>query len=127
MAVTDGRPVPSAWDGGGKRIPDGSERQRMRARREFRDRRGVEVEVLDALVDRSEEGMTVFEVRAAVDADIDEIEAALAALKDDGLISVEDGEDRVVILVDARVVPDPEADRTEERGYIDAIRDRLGL
>ncbi|MFC6874890.1 DUF6432 family protein [Halobellus marinus] len=99
----------------------------MRARREFRDRRGVEVEVLDALVDRSEEGMTVFEVRAAVDADIDEIEAALAALKDDGLISVEDGEDRVVILVDDRVVPDPEADRTEERGYIDAIRDRLGL
>ncbi|WP_311170537.1 DUF6432 family protein [Halobellus ordinarius] len=99
----------------------------MRARREFRDRRGVEVEVLDALVDRSEEGMTVFEVRAAVDADIDEIEAALAALKDDGLISVEDGEDRVVILVDDRVVPDPEADRTEEQGYIDAIRDRLGL
>jgi len=99
----------------------------MRARREFRDRRDVEVEVLDALVDRADEGMTVFEVRAAVDTDIDDIEAALAALKQDGLISVEDGEDRVVILVDDRVVPDPEADHHEERGFLDAIRDRFGL
>ena len=99
----------------------------MRARREFRNRETVEVEVLDALVDRAEEGMTVFEVRAAVDADIDEIETALAALKDDDLISVQDGDDRVVILVDERVVPDPEADRTEERGYLEALRDRFGL
>ena len=99
----------------------------MRARREFRDRRDVEVAILDALVDRADEGMTVFEVRAAVDTDIDDIESALAALKRDGLISVEDGEDRVVILVDDRVVPDPDADRHEEQGYLDAIRDRLGL
>ncbi len=99
----------------------------MRARREFRDRRDVEVQVLDALVDRAEEGMTVFEVRAAVDTDIDDIEAALAALKRDGLISVEDGDDRVVILVADRVVPDPEADHHEEQGFLDAIRDRFGL
>ena len=99
----------------------------MRARREFRDRRDVEVDVLDALVDRAEEGMTVFEVRAAVDSDIDDIEAALASLKQDGLISVEDGDDRVVILVDDRVVPDPEADRHEEQGYLDALRERFGL
>ena len=99
----------------------------MRARREFRDRRDVEVEVLDALVDRAEEGMTVFEVRAAVDTDIDDIEAALAALKQDGLISVEDGDDRVVILVDDRVVPDPDADHHEEQGYLDALRERFGL
>jgi hypothetical protein len=99
----------------------------MRARREFRDRRDVEVEVLDALVDRAEEGMTVFEVRAAVDTDIDDIEAALAALKRDGLISVEDGDDRVVIMVADRVVPDPEADHHEEQGFLDALRDRFGL
>ncbi|MBB6647045.1 DUF6432 family protein [Halobellus ruber] len=99
----------------------------MRARREFRDRRDVEVEVLDALVDRADEGMTVFEVRAAVDTDIDEIEAALASLKQDGLISVRDGEDRVVILADDRVVPDPDADPHEEQGFLDAVRERLGL
>ena len=99
----------------------------MRARREFRDRRDVEVEILDALVDRADEGMTVFEVRAAVDIDIDDIEAALAALKQDGLISVEDGDDRVVILVDDRVVPDPDAERHEEQGYLDALRERFGL
>ena len=99
----------------------------MRARREFRDRRDVEVAVLDALVDRADEGMTVFEVRAAVDTDIDDIEAALAALKQDGLISVEDGDDRVVILVDDRVVPDPDAERHEEQGYLDALRERFGL
>jgi len=99
----------------------------MRARREFRDRQDVEVEVLDALVDRADEGMTVFEVRAAVDTDIDNIEAALAALKQDGLISVTDGEDRVVIMVDDRVVPDPDADHHEEQGFLDALRDRFGL
>ncbi|MDQ2056046.1 MULTISPECIES: DUF6432 family protein [Halobellus] len=100
----------------------------MRARREFRDRRDTEVAVLDALVDRAEEGMTVFEVRAAVDADIDEIEAALAALKEDDLISVQNGDDdRVVILVDDRAVPDPEEERPDERGFVDALRDRLGL
>lgn len=99
----------------------------MRARREFRDRRDVEVEVLDALVDRAGEGMTVFEVRAAVDTDIDDIEAALAALKQDNLISVDGGDDQVVILVDDRVIPDPDAEHHEEQGYLDAIRDRFGL
>ena len=99
----------------------------MRARREFRDRRGIEVDVLDALVDRGGKGMTVFEVRAAVDTDIDDIEAALAALKQDDLISVEGGDDRVVIMADDRVIPDPEVDHHEERGFLDTIRDRFGL
>ncbi|MFB6251370.1 MAG: DUF6432 family protein [Halobellus sp.] len=100
----------------------------MRARREFRDRSDIEVAVLDALVDRAEEGMTVFEVRAAVDSDIDEIEEALAALKRDELISVENGDDdRVVILVADRVVPDPEADRPEEQSIMEALRNKFGL
>lgn len=99
----------------------------MRARREFRDRQEVEVAVLDALVDRAEEGMTVFELRAAVDTDIDHIEEALAALNRDDLISVADGDDRVVIKAADRVVPDPEAERHDEQGLLDAIRDRFGL
>ena len=99
----------------------------MRARREFRDRRDVEVAVLDALVDRAEEGMTVFEVRAAVDADIDEIEAALAALKADDLISVENDDDRVLIYAADRAIPDPEEELSEERGFVEALRDRFGL
>lgn len=99
----------------------------MRARREFRDRRDVEVDVLDALVDRSEEGMTVFELRAAVDADIDTIEEALSSLKSDGLINVDSGEERVVILPDDRVVPNPGEEPEAEQSIVDAIRDRLGL
>lgn len=101
----------------------------MRARREFHNRRDIEVDVLDALVDRAEEGMTVFELRAAVDADIDTIEGALAKLKEDGLISVENHGERVVILPDDRVIPDPEEEeeREEERNFLDAVRERLGL
>lgn len=100
----------------------------MRAKREFRDREEVEVAVLDALVERGEEGMTVFELRAAVDEDIDAIETALAALKEDSLISVDaaDATDRVVIVPDDRVVPDPE-DFEQEEGLFDSLRERFGL
>jgi hypothetical protein len=100
----------------------------MRVKREFRDRGEIEVAVLDALVERGEEGMTVFELRAAVDADIDAIEEALAALKEDSLISVdaETSGDRVVIVPDERVVPDP-GDYEEEGGFIDGLRDRFGF
>ncbi|SFF84179.1 hypothetical protein SAMN04488063_0490 [Halopelagius inordinatus] len=100
----------------------------MRARREFQNRRDIEVDVLDALVDRAEEGMTVFELRAAVDADIDTIEDALAKLKEDGLISVENHRERVAILPDDRVIPDPEEEEIEEeQSFLDAVRERLGL
>jgi DNA-binding transcriptional ArsR family regulator len=99
----------------------------MRARREFRNRRDVEVDVLDALVDRTEEGMTVFELRAAVDADIDTIEEALAALKEDGLISVDGSDERVVIVPDERVVPDPSEEPEREQSFLDAVREKLGF
>lgn len=98
----------------------------MRARREFRDRPAPEVAVLDALVDRGDEGMTVLELRSGVDADIDAIERALTALKEDDLITVAREDGRLVIRADERVVPDPEADGGEE-GLLDAVRDRLGL
>jgi hypothetical protein len=86
----------------------------MKARAEYRDREETEVAVLDALVDRNEEGMTVLEVRARVDADIDDIETALGALKDDGLISATTEESRTIIHVEESVVPDgdPGQDRT---------------
>ncbi|MGM0592035.1 MAG: DUF6432 family protein [Halobacteriota archaeon] len=99
----------------------------MRAKREYRNRRDVEVAVLDALVDRVDDGMTVFELRAAVDTDIDSLEEALEALKSDSLISVESSGSRVVIMPDERVVPDPSDPVDDERGFLDAIRERLGL
>ena len=99
----------------------------MAAKSEYRDRPDVEVAVLDALVDRGDEGMTVLELRAAVDADIDAIEDALSALKADSLITVESN-DRVRVYPHDRVVPDPDAPNDDpSETLIDAIRDRLGL
>lgn len=99
----------------------------MRAKREFRDRPETEVAVLDALVDRGGDGMTVLELRAAVDADIDSLEDALGALKEDGLISVDELGNRVRIKPDERVVPDPSDGAEEDRGFVDVIREKLGL
>ena len=99
----------------------------MAAKPEYRDRPDVEVAVLDALVDRGDEGMTVLELRAAVDADIDAVEEALSALKEDSLITVE-SEERVRVYAHEKVVPDPDApDDDPDPGLVDAIRDRLGL
>lgn len=91
---------------------------------DYRDRDDVEVDVLDALVDRSEDGMTVFEIRTQVDADIDDLEAALAHLKDDGLITVENEASRTVILPDERVLPAPDHEDPEPSLY-DRLRDRF--
>lgn len=102
----------------------------MQAKREFRDRDETQVAVLDALVDRSEEGMTVFELRSAVDVDIDidELETALAELKEAGLITVENDEEPMRIFPAERVVPDPEADDGNgDPSLIEKIRERLPL
>jgi len=100
----------------------------MGAKAEFRDRPEVEVAVLDALVGRAEEGMTVFELRAAVDADIDRIEAALSRLKEDGLITVDREDGRVRVYPHDRVVPDPDAAAEhDDAGLVDRLRRRLGL
>ena len=99
----------------------------MAAKPEYRDRPDVEVALLDALVDRGDEGMTVLELRAAVDADIDAIEEALSELKTDSLITVESDE-RVRVYPHDRVVPDPDAPSDDpSETLIDTIRDRLGL
>jgi hypothetical protein len=101
----------------------------MRAKQEYRNRGSVEVAVLDALVDRAEDGMTVFELRAAVDADIDTLEEALASLKDDSLIAVEEIQQngRVRIVPDDRVVPDPNEAPDDERGLLDVVREKFGF
>ena len=97
----------------------------MKAKPEYRNRARTEVAVLDTLVDRAEEGMTVFELRAAVEVDIDELETALSTLKEDGLIVVESGGNQTVIKPDERVVPDrPTADE-ETQSIGDWLRDRL--
>ena len=98
----------------------------MKAKREYRDRETVEVAVLDALVDRGEEGMTVFEIRSQVDADIDELETALGGLKDDGLIHATSKDQRTLITPDDRVIPDPD-EEPEEPSFVDRIIERLPL
>ncbi|MFC5133456.1 MULTISPECIES: DUF6432 family protein [Haloferacaceae] len=99
----------------------------MAAKSEYRDRPDVQVALLDALVDRGDEGMTVLELRAAVDADIDAVEDALAALKEDSLITVESG-DRVRVYPHDRVVPDAEPNEAEPTGgLLEGLRERLGL
>ncbi|MBV0903648.1 DUF6432 family protein [Haloarcula salina] len=95
----------------------------MRAKPEYRDRDETEVAVLDALADRREEGMTVFELRSRTEENIDRIEDALAALKADDLIEVEDNGERTVILPGEDVVGDDVPD--EEGSLLDQIRDRL--
>ena len=96
----------------------------MQAKREYRDREGAQVAVRDALVDRSEEGMTVLELRSHVDAEIDELESALSALKSEGLIEVSNDGERTVIYPDDRVVPAPDTAQGES-SLIEEIRRRL--
>ncbi|WP_128477395.1 DUF6432 family protein [Halorussus pelagicus] len=98
----------------------------MKAKREYRNREEVEVAVLDALVDRNDDGMTVFEIRSHVETDIDDLETALANLKEDGLIAANEGDHRTLITPDDRVIPDPEED-AEEPSFVDQIIERLPL
>lgn len=100
----------------------------MQAKREYRDREETEVAVLDSLVDRTDEGMTVFELRTDVEVDIDDLETALATLKDDGLITVENGDRPMRIYPADRVVP--ESDPDEQVGHsslFGSLREKLGL
>jgi DNA-binding transcriptional ArsR family regulator len=86
----------------------------MRAKREYRSRDETDVAVLDALVERGRDGMTVFELRSQADVEIDDLEGALSDLKDDDLIDVDREDGRTLIKPDERVVPDPDADGSEE-------------
>ena len=96
----------------------------MRAKREYRNREETEVAVLDALVDRADDGMTVFELRAAVEVDIDELEQALSMLKEDDLIAVESNSETVIKPAD-RVVPDEPTNEDDEQSIGEWLRDRM--
>lgn len=96
----------------------------MALKGEFSDRPDVQIAVLHALVGRSEEGMTVFELRSRVDVEIDELEDALAELREDRLILVEKKGNRTVIRPADRVVPDPD-EGTDDRTLLEELRDRL--
>ena len=95
----------------------------MRAKPEYRNRDETEVVVLDALADRHQEGMTVFEIRSRADVTIDQIEDALAALKADDLIVVEKEDERMLILPDEDVIG-PET-TGEEASLLQKIRGLL--
>ena len=94
----------------------------MQALPEYRDRDDTEVAVLDALADRREDGMTVFELRSRVEVDIDTLEQALSELKDDGLIEATEERDRTVIRPEEGVVGSVEND---EGNIFDDLRERL--
>ena len=98
----------------------------MQAKREYRDRDQVEVAVLDALVDRREEGMTVFEIRSHVDAPIDDIETALGHLKNDGLICVDKTDRRTLIRPDEQVIPSP-GEQNLDDSLVERLRRKLPL
>ena len=94
----------------------------MQAKGEHRDREEAQVAVLDALAGRADEGMTVFELRSRVEVDIDRLEDALADLKADGLIDVDESDGRTVILPDEDAIGPEE---TQEPGLFEELRDRL--
>ena len=99
----------------------------MGAKSEYRDRPAVEVSVLDALVDRADEGMTVLELRAVVDSDIDDIEQALSTLKDDGLISVDKEGGRIRIHPKDHVIETDPTPTEDDQTFLDLLREKLGL
>lgn len=80
----------------------------------------VQAAVIDALVGR-DDGMTIFELRSHVDADIDELETALTDLKRDGLITADSSGDQTVITATEKATPDPEPDDS----WFDRVIDRL--
>ncbi len=96
----------------------------MRAKREFRTRNETEVAVLDALVERSDDGMTVLELRSRVDVEIDVLEAALSSLNDDGLIVAERTDDQLVITPVDRVIPD-EQENDHTQSLFDHLREQV--
>lgn len=96
----------------------------MRAKPEYRDRSDVEVAVLDALAERHTEGMTVFELRAEVEAGIDEIEPALERLKGDGLIEATTDSGRTVVVPKDHTIGPSEHDDDDDDVF-DRLRQRL--
>ncbi|QGN07793.1 MarR family transcriptional regulator [Halorhabdus sp. CBA1104] len=98
----------------------------MQVKPEYRTREETEVAVLDALAERAEDGMTVFEIRSRVSVDIDRLETALADLKADDLIeATEEDDGRTVIVPDEDVIG-PESDE-QSPSLFERVRDQFGV
>lgn len=98
----------------------------MRLRQEHRDREETEVAVLQALADRHEDGMTLFELRSIVDTDIDGLEQALSGLQHSGLVAVEDDGNRTVFLIASSAI-EPEHEPETEESFVGWLKGLLGL
>lgn len=96
----------------------------MALKPEYRDRDDTDVAVLGALADRPDDGMTIFELRAEVEEDIDTIEESLARLKRDRLIEATEEGSQTSILPCERVLTNS-ADESDEGDLVERIRDRL--
>ncbi|MFW6384050.1 MAG: DUF6432 family protein [Halodesulfurarchaeum sp.] len=94
----------------------------MELGREHRNRDGTQVAVLEALVERGEEGMTLFELRSVLGVDIDELEGALSGLRDAELVRAEQHEQRVVFVADAAALAEEDTDP----GFLGWLRKKLG-
>ncbi|ELZ01614.1 hypothetical protein C482_06167 [Natrialba chahannaoensis JCM 10990] len=97
----------------------------MKAKPEYRNRERTQVAVLDELVDRADDGMSVLELRAAVEAEIDDLEEALSTLKEDRLIVVETDGSETLIKPDERVIPDDPTEEDNEQSIGEWLRDRF--
>ncbi|MFC7059595.1 DUF6432 family protein [Halovenus salina] len=94
----------------------------MMLKPEYRDREETDVAVLGTLAERPEDGLTVFELRAAVEEDIDTIETALSRLKRDDLIRIEQERGQTVVVPQERVLTNGTSEETETDAF-DRIRD----
>lgn len=80
--------------------------------------------ILVALLDRKDDGMTIFELRNQVHIDIDTIETSLERLKTRGLIETEYTDSRVTIRpTDAAT--DVVDVKSSDESFIDRMRERL--
>ena len=95
----------------------------MRLKPEYRDRDETDVAVLATLADRYDDGMTVFELRAEVEEDIDTIEGSLARLKQDRLIEVSNESGQTVIVACDHVLTTEASNDSDD--IVDRIRDRF--
>jgi predicted transcriptional regulator len=98
----------------------------MRLRQEHRDREETEVAVLQALADRHDEGMTLFELRSIVNTDIDGLERALSGLQHSGLVTVEEDGNRTVFLIASSAI-EPERQPQTEESFFGWLKGLLGF
>lgn len=91
----------------------------------LRDQDEVKVAIIEALADRSEQGMTIFELRARTDIDIDTLESHLTELKQDRFIKIdESSNDQIVIKPTERALNSTQSNEPSS-SLLDELRDRL--